>query len=179
MVSARETWRPNYCAVARKLQIAGTYDWRFEFEHILSSWYVARARHGFHKAALIEIVLKLKMLTLNISFNLNATALTLCLPVKHSMFHMQTQWYCSSNKIEVNIWDWSFEFEHNLDSSCFVKTEPDAQIHSTYLTILIGIQPLHHIFYCFGQVLTLSLLRKLLSAKNTVCFFFKYRLIFF
>jgi len=80
-----------------------------------------RNRPGFHKATRVGILFRLRISTLNISFNLIAIALKLCLSVKHGMFHRQTKFKCNSNKIQFYNWDLNFEFEHDLDSGCFVQ----------------------------------------------------------
>jgi len=59
---------------------------------LLQSFYQnGRTRHGFHKSTGVEILLELKVSTLDISSYLTATALKPCLSVKQPMFHKHTQ----------------------------------------------------------------------------------------
>jgi len=83
-------------------------------------------RAGFHKATRVKILLKLKTSISDSDLNPIATAPQFCLPVKHSMFHRQTQLQRSGNKTEWDIQRWNLEIEHDLDSRHFVKARPVA-----------------------------------------------------
>jgi len=61
----------------------------------------------FFKAPRVKIVLKIQILTSDISFNFIVTALKCWPTVTHSMFPWQSKLKCSGNKIKLNVWDWN------------------------------------------------------------------------